>query len=114
MIDEIITKVGNAIRDTLGSWFTLSWIPEHYWWIAYLILFGMFCGFVIWFFGWSKIVRMVTSFLFLAAAIFVAGGYVMARKMTAKQAAQKVKEQQRQRQAQRPAQQADEWKWPWQ
>lgn len=112
MIDEIITKVGNAIRDTLGSWFSLSWIPEIFWWYWWLFLLFLVCGVIIWFFGWSKIVRIAASMTFLIAAVFVAGGHVMARRMSAKQAAQKVKEQQRQRQQRAPPQQQP-WKWPW-
>lgn len=112
MIDEFITKVGNTIRDTLGSWFSLSWIPEIVFWYWWLFLLFLFCGVIIWFFGWSKIVRMAASMIFLAAAIFVAGGHVMSRRMSSKQAAQRIKEQQRQRQAVRPQQQQP-WKWPW-
>lgn len=113
MIDEFITKVGNAIRDTLGSWFSLDWIPEIFFWYWWLFLLFMFCGVVIWFFGWSKIVRIAASMTFLIAAVFVAGGHVMARRMSAKQAAEKVRAQQRQRAAQRPTPQQQPWKWPW-
>lgn len=111
MIDEIITKVGNAIRDTLGSWFSLSWIPEIWFWWWWLFVLFVLCGVIIWFFGWSKIVRMVASITFLAAAIFVAGGHVMARRMSAKQAAQKIKEQRQARAQQNNNQQP--WRWPW-
>jgi Na+/phosphate symporter len=111
MIDEFITKVGNAIRDTLGSWFSLSWIPEIFFWYWWLFLLAMVCGVIIFFFGWSKIVRIVASMTFLIAAVFVAGGHVMARRMNAKQAAQKVKEQKRQQQQRVETQQP--WRWPW-
>lgn len=116
MIDEFITKAGDAIRDTLGGWFTLSWIPEQYWWIFYLILFGMFCGIVIWFFGWSKIVRMVASLAFLAAAIFTAGGWFMSKRISdkARDASEVRKRQQAaQRMQRQQAQQQQPWKWPW-
>jgi hypothetical protein len=38
-------------------------------------------GAIIWFFGWSKIVRMVASMSFAFAAAFVAGAAVYARRM---------------------------------
>lgn len=114
MIDEFITKVGNQIRDTLAGFFNLDWIPEIAFWYWWLFLLFLFCGVVIWFFGWSKIVRIAASMTFLIAAVFVAGGHVMARRINAKQAAQRVKEQQRQRAAQREQSQPQQpWKWPW-
>lgn len=113
MINEFITEVGNRIRDTLSSWFSLSWIPDIWFWYGYLFLLFLFCGVVIWFFGWSKIVRIAASMTFLIAAVFVAGGHVMARRMNAKQAAQKVREQQRQRVQRQQSQQQQPWRWPW-
>lgn len=76
MIDGIITSVGDKIKATLqatiGQWFSLDWIPEIFFWYWWLFVFFVFCGIVIWFFGWSKIVRIAASMAFLFAAIAVA------------------------------------------
>lgn len=92
MIDELITKVGNAIRDAVygafGPVFNLNWIPEVWFWYWWLFLLFLFTGVVIWFFGWSKIVRIVASMTFAFAAVFVAGGAYMARRLKAREAAQ--------------------------
>jgi hypothetical protein len=112
MIDEFISKVGDAIRNALGSVFNLNWIPEIWFWYWWLFLLFLLCGVIIWFFGWSKIVRMVASIGFLFAAVFVAGGAVMARRMKSREEA----EQDRHKPVpppEVPAQQSEGWKWPW-
>jgi len=88
MIDEFITKVANAIRDALnsalGSVFNLNWIPEIWFWYWWLFLLFLLTGVIIWFFGWSKIVRIAASMSFAFAAVFVAGGAYMARRLKAR------------------------------
>lgn len=91
MVDSFLTSVAEKIKATLqatiGQWFTLDWIPEIVFWYWWLFLLFVFCGAVIWFFGWSKIVRIVFSMGFLFAAIFVAGGHLMYSIMKGKAAA---------------------------
>lgn len=88
MIDEFITKVGNALRDAVygafGPVFNLNWIPEVWFWYWWLFLLFLVTGVIIWFFGWSKIVRIVASMTFAFAAVFVAGGAIMARRLKAR------------------------------
>ena len=81
MIDEIITKVGLAIKGFFGSIFSLDWIPEIFFWYWWLFVLFLICGMIIWFFGWSKIVRVIASMAFLAGAIFTAGGWYMKRRL---------------------------------
>lgn len=112
MIDEIITKVGNAIRDAVysafGPVFNLNWIPEVWFWYWWLFLLFLVTGVVIWFFGWSKIVRVVASMSFAFAAVFVAGGAIMARRLKAREQAAKPKPK-----LKPPAPPAtDSWNWP--
>lgn len=111
MIDEIITKVGNAIRDALnsafGNIFNLDWIPEIFWWYWWLFLLFIVTGVIIWFFGWSKIVRMVASIGFLFAAVFVTGGAVMARRLKAREDAARPKVKPK------PPAPPPETRWPW-
>lgn len=116
MIDEFITKVGNQIRDTLSGIFNLDWIPEIWFWYWWLFLLFLLCGVIIWFFGWSKIVRIVASMGFLFAAVFVAGGYVMARRMEAKKAFAEAREKQRQaerKRRERTQPPHEPWRFPW-
>lgn len=81
IIDEFITGVGTRIRDTFSGIFNLDWIPEIVFWYWWLFLLFLAVGAINWLFGWSKIVRIVTSFAFAAGAVFVAGGHVMWRKL---------------------------------
>ena len=84
MIDEFINKVADAIRNAFGSVFSLDWIPEIWFWYWWLFLLFLLTGVVIWFFGWSKIVRIIASTAFAFAAAFVAGAAVYARRMKAR------------------------------
>lgn len=105
MIDEFITKVGIAIRDFLSGYFNLNWIPETFWWWWWLFVFFVVCVVIINLFGWSKIVKMVTSVAFLFAAVFVAGGQYMAHRLKKKTPVQKPKLA--------PPSQPPPWRWPW-
>jgi hypothetical protein len=81
MIDEILTKVGAAIKGFFSSIFNLDWVPEMFYWYFWLfVLFIAVCA-IIWLFGWSKIVRVVASMAFLFGAIFTAGGWYMKRRL---------------------------------
>lgn len=81
MIDEIITKVGAAIHGWFSGFFGLDWIPEIVFWYWWLFVLFLVCGVIIWFFGWSKIVRIIASMAFLFGAIFTAGGWYMKRRL---------------------------------
>lgn len=92
MIQEWVdAAVQNALRpifdlfarmhDAVTSWLSLDWVPELFFWYWYLFLLFMLISVVIYLFGWSKIVRIVSSVIFAAAAIFVAGGHVMSRRL---------------------------------
>lgn len=84
IIDSIAVRLKAAFDATIGQWLSLSWIPEivfWYWWLAVLFV-------AIWainrVFGWSRIVQIAGSILFLLGAIFVAGGHVMMRRLNKK------------------------------
>lgn len=84
-VDDAINKIGDAIKAFFLGLINFSWVPEIWIWYWWLFVFFLFCGAVIWFFGWSKVVRVVTSMAFLAAAIFVAGGRYMAKRIAARE-----------------------------
>lgn len=81
MIDEFITKIGAAIHGWMSGFLNLDWIPEILFWYWWLLVLFLACGAVIWLFGWSKIVRIVASMLFLVGAVFTAGGWYMQRRL---------------------------------
>jgi len=109
MIDEFITKVGDSIRGWFSGFFNLDWIPEIFFWYWWLFVLFLICGVIIWFFGWSKIVRIIASMAFLFGAIFVAGGHYMSRRLADRQA----KIDARKRPAPRPTPQPQPQKWWW-
>jgi hypothetical protein len=112
MIDEIITKVGASIRDTLAGIFNINWIPEIWFWYWWLFLLFLLTGVIIWFFGWSKIVRIVASVTFLIGAVFVAGGAAMAKRLKSREETARPKPLPPSPES--PSQQQDSggWKWP--
>lgn len=86
MIDQyIITPIAERLKAafdaTIGHWLSLDWVPEIFFW--YWWLFVLFVA--IWainrVFGWSRIVQIAGSILFLLGAIFVAGGHFMMRRL---------------------------------
>lgn len=85
MIDEIITKVGLAIKGFLSGFFGLDWIPEIFFWYWWLFVLFLITGVIIWFFGWSKIVRIVASMIFFFGVVFTAGGWLMSRRLKARE-----------------------------
>jgi hypothetical protein len=114
MIDELIMKVSAAIHDAVANAFGgfFNFIPEIFYWYWWLFLLFLLTGVIIWFFGWSKIVRMVASIGFLIAAVFVAGGAVMARRLKAREEAARPKPKPKPP-APPPQQQGGGWTWPW-
>lgn len=86
MIDEFITKVGAALQGWFSSIFSLSFVPEIFFWYWWLFVVAVVCGVIIFFFGWSKIVRIVASMAFLFSAIFAAGGWYMEHRMKKREA----------------------------
>lgn len=105
MIDEFISKVGNAIKSFFLGVFSFDWIPEIFIWYVWLFVLFLLCGAIIWFFGWSKIIRMIASVGFLFAAVFVAGGHYMARRLKARE---KPPEKPKPKKVE-----PEPWKWPW-
>lgn len=114
MIDEIISKVGKAIRETLTGFLDVSWIPEIVFWYWWLFLLFLACGVVIWFFGWLRTVRAVASIVFLLGAVFVAGGHYMQHRQ--KDRYKRLEEKLAQRERELDDQQRggrSERRWPW-
>jgi hypothetical protein len=113
MIDELIGKVAAAIHDAIANAFGgfFNFIPEIFYWYWWLFVLFLICGVIIWFFGWSKIVRMVASIGFLFAAVFVAGGAVMARRLKAREDAARPKVKPKPPASKPP--ETPGWTWPW-
>jgi hypothetical protein len=86
IINEVITKVGTAIHGWFSGFLGIHWIPEIWFWYWWLFVLGMVCGMIIFFFGWSKIVRIIASMAFLFGAIFTAGGWYMKRRLDQREA----------------------------
>lgn len=112
MIDELISKVAAAIHDAITNAFGgfFNFIPEIWYWYWWLFVLFLLTGVIIWFFGWSKIVRIVASMSFAFAAVFVAGGALMARRLKAREdaARPKAKPKPLATQPEEPR-----WTWPW-
>lgn len=85
LLDNAFTNtIGRLIDGAnrwLGSWLNLDWVPELFWWYWYLLLLFIAISVVIYLFGWSRAVRIISSVIFAAAAIFVAGGHVMRNRL---------------------------------
>jgi cellulose synthase/poly-beta-1,6-N-acetylglucosamine synthase-like glycosyltransferase len=88
ILDKVQARLEEAFSGVLGI-FSLNWLPEIFFWYVYLGLLFLVVAVGIYLFGWSKIVRMVLSIIFGLAAIFVAGGAVMAERLKRREAAKK-------------------------
>jgi hypothetical protein len=110
-LDAVAARIHDAVTGAFGGLF--NFIPEIWFWYWWLFLLFLLTGVIIWFFGWSKIVRMVASLSFLIAAVFVAGGAVMARRLKARDKLN-VATKPKLPPAPRPEEQrGGPWTWPW-
>lgn len=85
MFEGVLDSIQMRISEFFSAMFNFDWIPEIWIWYWFLFLFFLAAGAIIYFFGWSKIVRIVTSVLLLVAAIFVAGGKYMEYRLKKKE-----------------------------
>lgn len=87
MIDGIITSIGEKIKallqSTIGYWFSLDWIPEHYFWFWWLFVLFIVLGIILKFFGWIRVVQWGVSIVLAIGIVFVAGGETMRRRLDA-------------------------------